>query len=141
VDAVGIVNQFDSSSPFTGGFQVLPRATSDLTLYAPTTDVGDGRRIAVARLLQNAPNPFGRETSIAFEVPGAVGGSDRAQVRLSVFDLQGRLVKTLLDEPMGAGEHALRLSAASLGDAPNGIYFYRLEVGDEIFVRKMVLIR
>jgi len=92
----------------------------------------------VGRLEQNAPNPFNPETSIRFHV-----ASERARVRLDVYDVAGRLVTTLLDGVPGAGEHVVRWDGREAGgrSVASGIYFARLAVDDWSASRKMVLLK
>jgi hypothetical protein len=88
-------------------------------------------------LAQNSPNPFLSGTSISFTLP-----SDQ-RVTLRVFNVAGRLVRTLVDGPAGAGrgsvewdgrdQNGLRLSS--------GVYFYRLENGERALTRKGVMLR
>jgi hypothetical protein len=139
-DVVGICVQFDTASPYTTGYQMTPRRPSDLSFTASQLGVGDGRAIPVARLMQNAPNPWSLGTTIAFQVPEPAQG-ERTPVRLSVFDLQGRLVRTLIDAPLEPGDHVFQVSSEALGNVANGIYFYALDTGDARLVRKMMIAR
>lgn len=83
-------------------------------------------------LAQNFPNPFNPTTTIAFDLPRA------DHVRLSIFNVLGRQVATLVDERLGAGSHEAVWDAA---DAATGIYFYRLSTGAFSTTRKMVLVK
>jgi hypothetical protein len=84
-------------------------------------------------LMQNFPNPFNPTTRIEFSVESNV------PVTLAVFDLTGRLVSTLLDQQrVGAGLHTVEFDARNLA---SGVYLYRLVAGNEVDVRKMVLLR
>ncbi len=140
VNVIGIASQFDSSSPYFGGYEIVPRYPSDIT-FLNATGIGDRQVGPVARLMQNFPNPFGRTTSISYTVPRGAKADAASPVRLTVFDLQGRVVATLVDGLQDAGDHSVNLSAGALAKVGNGIYFYRLEVGDQTFTRKLVFIR
>ena len=70
-------------------------------------------------VLTVAPNPLGASASVRFTLPEA------ARVRLSVFDVRGREVRTLVDGPRPAGPHAVDLERGSL---PAGVYLVRLGV-------------
>jgi flagellar hook assembly protein FlgD len=83
-------------------------------------------------LEQNYPNPFNPSTEIRFSL------TRRAQVRLEVFDPTGRLVTTLLNRSLGAGEHTATWDGA---DYASGVYLYRLTVGDQSDSKKMVLVK
>ncbi len=81
---------------------------------------------------QNYPNPFNPMTSIQFTVPKA------GHVAIRVFDVLGREVATLVDEHIEAGVHSRIFNAAHLS---SGIYFYRIDAGDFVAVRRMVLVK
>ena len=83
-------------------------------------------------LQQNYPNPFNAETVIRYTI--GQGG----HVRLTVYDLLGREVATLVDGVLGAGEYRVRFDASSL---PSGVYLARLEAGPRTETRKMLLLK
>jgi len=83
-------------------------------------------------LLQNAPNPFGGRTVIAYSLP-VVGA-----VTLEVYDITGRLVESLVDELQQPGSYRVEWKAKR---ASSGIYFYRLRAGGFVAVKKMILLR
>jgi len=78
------------------------------------------------------PNPFNPTTMIAFDLPKA------GNATLAVYDLNGRLVQTLVDEKMNAGHHELGFDGASL---PSGIYFARLVAASQAQTHKLVLLK
>jgi len=78
------------------------------------------------------PNPFNSTTTLRFTLPAA------GRAALDVFDLLGRHVATLLDEPLPAGEDAFPFDASSL---PSGLYFARLRTLDRQVTFKMALVR
>jgi hypothetical protein len=99
-----------------------------LTLeYAPcgvVTAVDDGGMVpTAAALFQSRPNPFRSATRIAFDLPAP------GAVRLRVFDVQGRLVRTLVDAEVPAGRHDVPWDGSDAAGLPAGpgTYFYRLE--------------
>jgi hypothetical protein len=99
-----------------------------------TNDVPDpaGRK-SVSLLQQNWPNPFTASTVIRFSLVTA------EEVTLRVYDVAGREVTTLLrNEWLGPGEHQVEFSSSTL---PTGIYICRLQAGDSVDSRRMVLIR
>ena len=99
--------------------------------------LGGGELPASWRLAQNAPNPFNPRTTIAFDMP------EPGSVRLRVFDVSGREVAVLVDEPRPAGRHSVLWDGRdSRGtDASSGVYFYVLEGEGTRLVQKMLLIR
>lgn len=100
------------------------------TSAAPTPDVRPG--VPHFALRQNEPNPVSRITRIRFELPRD------ERVRLSLFDLSGRLVWRALDEFREAGVHEVALDAR--GRLAGGLYFYRLEAGARVATRKMLVV-
>jgi hypothetical protein len=95
----------------------------------------------VGSLGQNYPNPFNPETTIRFEVPGGENG--RAHVSLRVYDLRGRLVRTLVDEELLPGRHEVVWDGRDEEGrrVPSGLYLYRLGLGGRTVVRKMTVLR
>ena len=83
-------------------------------------------------LEQNFPNPFNPATSLSYSIP------QRGHVRLDVYDINGRLIKNLVDEIQENGHYSLTFEAASL---PNGVYLYRLETDGDVASKKMVLMK
>lgn len=88
-------------------------------------------------LYQNYPNPFNPETAIEFELP------NNDLVKLSVFDLLGRELVTLLDGPAVAGRHQVvwRGAMGNGAAAASGVYFYRLQTSQSVAIRKMILLK
>lgn len=89
-------------------------------------------------LFGNAPNPFNPLTEIRFAV-----GREPARACIRIYDLQGRLVRTLVDEVFQPGIRTVtwRGRTDGGGEAASGVYFYRLEVAGEVFNRKMLLVK
>jgi hypothetical protein len=83
-------------------------------------------------LAQNYPNPFNPGTKISFDLP------KESHVKIDVYDMLGREIATLLDEIKPAGKHNIEFDGAKL---TSGIYICRMEAGNKIFSRKMVLLK
>jgi len=110
---------------------------TELTVY-PTGVPGDVTPAAPAYALHAvAPNPFNPRTTVAFELPAA------GRVRLSVYDAQGRLVRTLLDEARAAGRHAAEWDGR--GDdgrtLASGVYLCRMEAAGYQRAVSMALVK
>jgi hypothetical protein len=88
-------------------------------------------------LFQNYPNPFNPETDIQYQVPQA------CRVKLSIYNVLGQEIYTLVDGERAAGKYTVRwFGTDSHGrELGSGIYFYRLKAGDFVDVRKMVLLK
>ena len=78
------------------------------------------------------PNPFNPVTSISYTL------SDMDHVTLSVYNLTGQLIEILVTDQQNAGSYTLVWDAARL---PSGMYFLRMETGNEIFHQKLMLLR
>ena len=88
-------------------------------------------------LSQNYPNPFNPQTTIAFSV------KNRVNVRLAVYDVNGALVRTLVNSSQAAGPHEMKWDGRDDRGAAvaSGVYFYRLRTGDFTSTKKMVLLK
>ena len=93
-------------------------------------------RPSETRLLAPYPNPFNPSTVVGFQV-GAIHESP-VQVKLSVYDVLGREVATLVDGPMPAGSHSVTFDASNLA---SGIYLVRLEVAGNVLTNRVTLLK
>jgi hypothetical protein len=96
------------------------------------SSVGDNEVPLGYDLAQNYPNPFNPATEIQFALGKA------SHVTLTVFNLLGQKVTTLVDGPLSAGQHSVRFNASNLS---TGVYFYRLEAGTFKANKKMLLLK
>jgi hypothetical protein len=108
-----------------------------LFLHQVATEVAGGVPGAGLLVLPNRPNPFNPSTVVPIRVGGA------ARVTASVYDMSGRLVRTLLDgwEKAGIREVSWDGTDASLRPVSSGVYFCRVEAGGRVETRRMVLVR
>lgn len=83
-------------------------------------------------LMQNYPNPFNNATSICYNLP------QDCHVSLKVYDLLGRCIGAIVDEPQQTGYHQAVWNA---GGVSSGIYFYRLQAGEYSEAKKMLLLK
>ena len=107
----------------------LPSNEVSLTL---TSVRSEGALPMEFSLSQNYPNPFNPSTRIVFSLPRA------ERTKLALYDLLGREVRTLVDQEMAAGQHAAAFDA---GQLPGGVYICRMQSGDFIAARKMILMK
>jgi hypothetical protein len=89
------------------------------------------------RLNQNYPNPFNPSTSIKFEV-AVHGNKSEQQVRLTVFDINGREVQTLVNERLQPGTYETTFDGSRLN---SGVYFYMLRAGGFTETKKLLLVK
>ena len=88
-------------------------------------------------LHQNYPNPFNPETTIRYQLP------ESANVLVKIYNLQGRWVRTLVNENKEAGFHEIVWDARDEAgkDVSSGLYLYRIQAGDFTDVKKLMLLR
>lgn len=113
----------------------LWQASIDWCLYKDKEVTKVSERPAVPsglKLEQNYPNPFNPATVISFDLPSA------ADVRLTVYDINGREAATLLNTRLEAGAHQVTFDASQLA---GGVYFYMLETDGHCFTQKMTLLK
>ena len=84
------------------------------------------------KLMQNYPNPFNPTTTIEYSVPFA------SRVVLSVYDVLGRRVTTLVDSRKSPGRYMVTFDASNLA---TGVYFYRLSADGTVDTKKLMLIK
>ena len=84
------------------------------------------------KLGQNYPNPFNPSTIINYELPIT------NDVDLSIYNLLGQKVATLVNKRQQAGSHQVEWDASGFA---SGIYYYRIEAGEFVEVKKMILLR
>lgn len=100
-----------------------------------TEDPGD--EASAFALDQNAPNPFGSSTEIAFTL------EESGPVTLRVYDALGRRVATLVDGELSAGPHAVTWNGRGESGQPlaSGTYIYRLDADGSVLTRRMTVVR
>ena len=87
---------------------------------------------AAFRLEQNYPNPFNPATTIRYSIP------QREQVTVRVFDVQGKVVATLVNGEQGEGDHQVTFDGSKLS---SGVYLYRIQAGGLIATKKLLVVR
>ena len=92
---------------------------------------------AVFALQQNYPNPFNPVTTLRYDLP------EDALVSITIYDVMGRVVKTLINDQQTAGYRSLQWNATNNAGSPvsAGIYLYMIQAGDFRQTRKMVLLK
>lgn len=88
-------------------------------------------------LSQNYPNPFNPSTTIDYSIPEG----ERVQARLKIFDIRGRLIRTLLDTEKKPGRYSIHWDGRDDKgeEVRSGVYLYRIEAGDFTSTKKMIL--
>ncbi len=104
----------------------------DLMIAPTTSAVSEQNTPREFSLSQNYPNPFNPYTTINYDVPR------KTRVTIKVYDVLGREVVTLVDEEKPAGFYKMRFFGANLS---SGVYFCRIQAGEYIQTRKMILLK
>jgi len=107
---------------------------------AYTTDIGDeeqGKTVLSYSLAQNYPNPFNPTTEIKFSI------AKSSRVTLTIYDLLGRKVKTLVNSNLNAGLHKVTWNGTNESGKKvgSGLYLYRIESDNFVKTKKMVLLK
>jgi aminopeptidase N len=109
---------------------------NDILLKTASITVGTGTESSELpvnfTLYQNEPNPFNPSSKIKYDIPGL------SQVKLTVFDITGKIVASLVNQQQSAGHYEVLFDGAGLS---SGIYFYRLETPTFTDTKKMTLIK
>jgi len=126
-----------ASTAFADLLPVLAVRDTVLVIESPTSIDPLSSVPQEYELTQNYPNPFNPETTIEFALPQG------ANVSLKIYDVTGKLVKTLVDEPLSAGRFQATWDATNeYGSAvSSGIYIYRLSSGSFQQIKRMVLLK
>ncbi len=111
---------------------------SDFTKSAEAQSIVIIGKPTTYQLSQNYPNPFNPSTIISYEVP-----DDNVPVSLIIYDIQGRVVKTLVHSVQNAGRYKITWDGTNnLGErVSSGIYIYRLEANKFVGIKKLVLLK
>jgi hypothetical protein len=116
-------------------------ATIDWRVPASGEGVGPGAALPKAfALTQNYPNPFNPSTTINYQIPEEAGN---VSFTLSVYDIRGRLVKTLVKGMKGAGFYTAFWDGTDANgrQVSSGVYFYRFTSSKYSATRKMILLK
>jgi len=116
---------YDTDSGNVAGFNMIIKASASV---AAVPIIGTDPIL----LKQNVPNPFSRSCVISFNL------QQTGYAKLSVYNIVGQLVATLIDGQTNAGEHKVTFGAENM---PAGIYFYQLNTSTTIERKQMILVK
>jgi len=88
-------------------------------------------------LKQNYPNPFNPDTKIEFTIPAS------EHVSVNVYNLEGRLIKTLINQEMRSGQHVVRWNGTNQVGTKvgTGMYIYQLKTNSRVLNRRMTFVK
>lgn len=121
-----VTNNFDYRQPYKYKIDFLSSVNSNLKLI--------NNEFA---LNQNYPNPFNHSTNISFILP------QKSYIKIDIFNISGQLICQLADKVFLSGQHSLKWNGKDKNNnlVNSGIYYYRIENGNQIISKKMILIR
>ncbi|MFA7123642.1 MAG: S8 family serine peptidase [Candidatus Delongbacteria bacterium] len=104
------------------------------SVFSATTGIEDnGLQPISSQLEQNYPNPFNPETNISYSI------NEKSDVELTVFNMKGAAVATLVKKTQDKGNYTMNFNAVDLN---SGLYFYKLKINDKfVATKKMLLIK
>ena len=122
INANPLVSIFHGFGQFTGGLLSIDEGSALPAEFA---------------LHPNFPNPFNPATRIIYDL------AEASDVRLEIYDLMGRNIKTLVNQTQGTGRHFITWNGNDHtgNQVGAGVYLYRLHAGNKIFTRKMILMK
>jgi len=137
-----VIHDNDGGGAWEGNVQSSPNNTDNAWqttavwsyswISGDVSSVEDAQTPAAYSLSKNYPNPFNPSTIINYEIAQA------EHVKLTVFNVLGQEVMTLVNDVQQAGAHEIQFQAGSLA---SGIYMYRLEAGNFTSTQKMILMK
>lgn len=120
-------------------YYLVETESEDPTIYGPLLAPAVAPSLP-NELGQNFPNPFNPATTIPYSIGTEGAGKP---VRISFFDVAGRMIESVELGPKPIGRHAFRWNPSLHAgrDIPSGVYYCRLSIGKQSFTRKLILIR
>lgn len=123
---------FNYATIARGGYVDFDWFRTDISITTDVKEFSSNREPDTFLLDQNYPNPFNPTTTIEYQV------LRNETVTLKVYDVTGREIKTLVNKIHTPGSYKIKFDANKL---PSGVYFYKLNAGEFVQTRKMVLLR
>jgi hypothetical protein len=127
VAETGVPDSYERRRTMFGDPALLVKANPTASTVTPRIELP-----GEMTLDQNYPNPFNPTTTIRYGLPA------KAQVQLAVYNLLGQHIATLVEGVQSAGYHEVQMDGSTLS---SGMYFYRLQMGQLVLTRKLVLVR
>ncbi len=130
---LGLRNVSVANTPPGGGVSTLTNGFAIGNNPATSVSTSNLAGLPTAFVLeQNSPNPFNPSTTILYGLPHA------SSVQLTVFNTLGQMVAQLVNGEMNTGYHEVEFDAAGLS---SGIYLYRMQAGDFVSTRTMLVVK
>ena len=146
----GIANEWEPCTPelfestdtlmfnlITDPVNMLPQLAPDGNYCPSNVGIKKITNVTSFQILPNYPNPFNPVTTLRYDLP------EEALVNITIYDMMGRQVKTLINDQRTAGYRSTQWNATNDADSPvsAGIYLYMIQAGDFRQTKKMVLLK
>ena len=132
IDHQGILRYSSAENGGLGERYRLNDIKDAIETYLAKTGLNSAKIPLDFNISQNYPNPFNSVTTIKYTLLKS------SHVRLEIYDMRGRLIKTLVNKVQAPSDYSVDWNAAGLS---TGVYFYRLRADDFDVTRKMLLIK
>lgn len=138
-NVVGIFTQYDSSSPYSEGYQILPRSAADITPVSALSELPVKTPLSF-KLYKAYPNPFNPSTTLSFDLPQEAA---KGTVELSIYNVLGQKIITLVSGKLASGHHTYKWNGINQSGTvvPSGIYFSKLVSSKGIQMQRMILLK
>lgn len=97
----------------------------------------NGQVIETFKIFQNYPNPFNPSTTISYQIPGI------SKVRVNIYNINGELIKELLNETQNPGEYQLAWDGTDKSNnrVASGVYIYSVRSNEQLLSKQMILLK
>ena len=136
-DTIYVVGGLGTANYELGVTAVYDEGESEMVVVNVYSDVNENEISVITKLEDNFPNPFNPTTEISFSIKEA------GNAKIDIFNVKGQKVKTLLDNQLPAGRHAVIWSGQddSGNDVTSGVYFYKMDAAGYSEIKKMILLK
>ncbi|MFZ1288666.1 MAG: T9SS type A sorting domain-containing protein [Melioribacteraceae bacterium] len=136
----GSLNVYDNNGKILNTYETSTAPRRIAFQYDENTVSVDDKIIASEfKLDQNYPNPFNPSTKIKYTIPSNVASDfSLSKITLKVYDILGKEVATLVNQNQNPGTYEINFNASNLAC---GIYYYKLQAGNFVSTRKMMLLK
>ncbi len=130
-----------ANTMYMAGYETADFKESRIYFKVVTPEIVSGIEVPgnVHSLAQNFPNPFNPSTALSF----TLAGDSPEATNISIYDVQGKKVRTLINETLGAGPHRVIWNGKNDSGrmVSSGMYFYKIKSGDFSATKKMTLLK